>query len=147
MRTNVDKALRGIDDVQRRALRGAERGLAPEAGGVVSELRASGAYNDQSGATRAGSAAGVQGPTLDTLTPAVAQSKATVESFNPGHGHIEDIGNAGASVVLIATVASDYQQYLSGNAGGAHDALGPTMLLKAGALAAAAARGIAEELR
>ena len=146
MRTNIDKALKGVDALQGRALRGAETGLQGQTGAIVSDLRATGAHGDVTGATRAAYTAGVVGPTLDTLTGAVQSSAATVDSFNPGHSKVESVGNVGAEIALIATVASDYQEYLSGNVGGAHDALGPTMLQNAGRLAEAAAAGIRREL-
>lgn len=148
MKTTISDALNGLATIRERALRGAERGLATQEGGLVQELRATSAHGDQTGATRAGYSAGVVGPTLDTLSNAVRRGAADVARYNRGHEHVEAVGDRGAAeVVLILTCPTDYQKYLSGNNAGARDALGPTLKTQAGRLAAAAARGIAEELR
>jgi hypothetical protein len=147
MKTVTRDAIRGLRELERRAVRGAETGLAAQSGPLITALRATDAHGDVTGATRAGYTAGVVGPTLDTLSPAVTTAAAEVEARNPGHSHIEGAGERGAAeVVVIATCPTDYQRYLSGNNAGARDALGPTMQREAGRLTAAAAAGIRREL-
>jgi hypothetical protein len=147
MKTTIRDAVRGLRSLEDRAIRGAERGLAPLCGALVADLRATDAHGDVTGATRAGYTAGVQGPTLDTLSGAVATAAAEVERFNPGHSQVQDVGERGAAeVAVVLTCPTDYQHYLSGNSAGARDALGPTLTRNAGRLTQAAAAGIRQEL-
>jgi hypothetical protein len=147
MKTTIRDAVRGLRSLEGRAIRGAERGLAAQSGALVADLRATDAHGDVTGATRAGYTAGVQGPTLDTLSGAVATAAAEVERRNPGHSLVADVGERGAvEVAVVLTCPTDYQQYLSGNSAGARDALGPTLTRNAGRLTQAAAAGIRQEL-
>lgn len=147
MKVVIRDAIRGLRELEARAPRGAERRLAAQSGLLIADMRASTVHGDVTGATRAGYTAGVVGPTLDTLTPALQAAAAEVEARNPGHSQIQSVGERGAAeIAVVLTCPTDYQERLSGNNAGARDALGPTLARNAGRLAAAAAAGIREEL-
>lgn len=147
MRTDIAKALAGLRLLEQRAIVGAEAGLAGVAPGLAATLRATDVHNDETGATRAGYTAGVVGPGLNTLDPALSRAAAEVAARNPGRAQVASIGSVGAAeVVLIVTSPTNYQEYLSGNAGGARDALGPTLLSAAPSIATAIAAGIRKAL-
>jgi hypothetical protein len=132
--------MRRWDAIEREIVEAARRGLVSEAPNLAARARNTDVYDDQTGATRAGTFAEVAG-TDDHARRAAAE----VAARNPGHEHLESIAAGELTVVLSA--ATDYQQYLSIKNGGRHDALGPAMDQGATALHDAAMREIARVLR
>jgi len=135
-----------LDALAPRIVGGAVRGLIGAADELADAARGSGAYEDQSGATRAGTTAYVVGGNVDG-SGALARGAAEVAARNPGHEFVESIDGGGENeVVVVLTVPTDYADDLETKNAGAHAFIGPAMTSGVGALQAAALSGIAQEL-
>lgn len=145
MKTNVRGALKGLKQIRRLAVQGAEEGLQSQVGPTEGRLEATSRHGDATGATRAGYVAYVSGPTLDG-SGAVAAAAGRANDKNPGRGLSESIGDAGDAVVFIATSATDYIDTVITVRGGKMDALTGAVVGREGALLQAAASGIKRKL-
>lgn len=145
MKTDIRSALKGLQQVRRLAIQGAEEGLAGAAPAIQGRMESTTAHGDDTGATRSGYVAYVVGPSLDG-SGAVGVAAGRVEDLNPNRSHVENVGDAGGDVVLIATTPTDYAWDLISRAGGKFDAIGPAVVGEAGMLHAVVVNGIRRRL-
>lgn len=125
---------------------GAADGLRLGAHDLEAALLATSAYNNDTGATRAGTTAYVIGGGTDDSNR-LAAAAAEAEARNPGRSQATTAGTvADGTISVIATSATDYADHLETAGAGARAFLGPTMLQHAQNLTQAAADGIKRRL-
>lgn len=114
-------------------------GLAAGANDMQAAMRQTSAYNDDSGATRAGTVAYVVGPGATGAAELAAAVRA-VEAENPGHGATAGGALAG-DVGVVATIPTDYQRFLESERAGQNAVLAPALAAFADELTARVAEG------
>jgi hypothetical protein len=117
----------------------AARGLAVGAQAMQATMQQTTAYNDDTGATRAGTVAYVVTP-QDDGSAAVGDAVAAVEAENLGRS-ATGRGTLPGEIGVVATVPTDYQRHLEVMQAGAHAVLAPGLTAHADALTRHAAEG------
>lgn len=130
---------RFLDGFVAQALARAQAGLAAGAGDMQTAMRQTSAYNDDTGATRAGTVAYVVGPNTSGAAELGAAVSA-VERENPGHAATAG-GTLAGEVGVVATIPTDYQRYLESERAGQNAVLAPALAAFADELTARAAEG------
>lgn len=143
---DFDAILARLAEMERLAEQGAADGLRLGASGVQDALQATTAYNNDTGATRAGSVVYVVGEGVNDLDRVEAAAQAA-EALNPGHSQAAPAGTVeDGHIAVVATSATDYADHLETEQAGARAFLGPIMLVHAQNLTQAAADGIKRAL-
>jgi hypothetical protein len=117
----------------------ARAGLAAGAADMQTAMRQTSAYNDDSGATRAGTVAYVVGAG-STGAAELGAAVSAVERENPGHAATAG-GVLSGELGVVATIPTDYQQYLESERAGQNAVLAPALAAFADELTARAAEG------
>lgn len=143
---HLDALFLGLDQFDHLAIEGAVEGLRVGAQDLQDDLRATGAYTNQTGATRAGTVAYVIGPGYDG-SDLLEQAASEAEALNPGHSQATAAGDVpDDSIAVIATSATDYAKDVETAKAGERAFLGPGMLQHGQRLTQAAADGIRRRL-
>jgi hypothetical protein len=130
---------RFLDQFVAQATARAQAGLAAGARDMQTAMRQTSAYNDDSGATRAGTVAYVVGPGISGAAELAAAVRA-VEGENPGHSATAG-GTLAGDVGVVATIPTDYQRYLESERAGQNAVLAPALAAFADELTARVAEG------
>ena|SRR5689334_5686247 len=137
----------GMERLERQIREAGRRGLHDSIPLLESDAKASGAYNDQTGATRASTVAFIvtEG---DGGSDRAEAALAAGEALNPGHGTAEEItlDNLAETDYAILTAMMDYDKFLEIKNAGAHAVIEPAMTQQAGQVAARVFAAIRLEL-
>lgn len=133
---DIERGLREMEAFYRQR---AARGLRAGAADMQATMRATTVYNDDTGATRAGTVAYVVGDG-DSGASVLAEAVDAVEDKNPGSSATAPVTIDG-DLGVVATIPTDYQEELEFANQGDRAVLGPALDLFADTLTARAARG------
>lgn len=137
-----DDILRHLDDLPRRQIAGAVEGARVGAQTLQDAARETGTYQNQSGATRAGTVAYVVGGGYDG-SGLLHQAVAAAEQLNPGQTETHTAGTVGPDeIVVILTAATTYAGVLETRFAGQQAFIEPTMTAYANELTKGIAEGI-----
>lgn len=134
--TDIEQRLRAMEAFYRQR---AVRGLVGGAADMQQAMRQTTAYNDDTEATRAGTVAYVVTPDNDG-SAALGDAVADVEAKNPGHSATAR-GRLRGEIGVIATVPTDYQEYLERLRAGQNAVIAPTFGVYVDELTARIAEG------
>jgi hypothetical protein len=135
-----------LDTAEDRVTRGAHTGLEKGASVLEDAAKATAAYNDQTGATRAGTVAAVIS-TIDDGSGKLSSAQGAAEGLNPGHGQNNvSIGPSADAVVVALTSQTDYAIDLETEHAGRNAFIAPTMQQYSGQLDQFAAAGVKQEI-
>jgi hypothetical protein len=129
-----------VDGMRELYAQRARVGLTAGAAELQATMRQTTAYNDDTGATRAGTVAYVVGPG-ETGGAALAVAVAAVERENPGRSATARGSIGPGTLGVVATIPTDYQRHLEVERAGAHAVIGPAMEAHANDLTRHAAEG------
>ena len=143
---DFDAILKRLTELEHLVPEGAVEGLRLGAQDLQDDLQATGAYHNQTGATRAGTVAYVVGggySGVDRLHAAAGE----VEALNPGHSQATPAGDVPDDTIsVIATSATAYAKDVETARAGERAFLGPGMLQHGQRLTQAAVEGIRRKL-
>lgn len=142
---DIRSALAGLRRLPAEVQAGAIPALSGLAEDLQGELEATDVHGDVTGATRASYRAYVVHE-ADDGTNAAGGGAAAANALNPGHGVVARYGSIGDDVILVATVFTDYAEFLAADEAGARDAVGPLIARRGEAAAQEAAAGIKRRL-
>lgn len=135
-----DTMKQGLDTLAQRIDLAAREGLVDAVPTVEAHLKATTAYNNQTGATRASSIVFVEGAEGADVTDAIAQ----VVALNPGFEAAESMDTDPDAITVIATAYTEYTLDLHTDYGGQHAFLDDVLVGDAGYLADEAFAAIRE---
>jgi hypothetical protein len=140
--TDFSQIYAWLDTAESRITQGAHNGLTHGAGQLQAAAEQTAAYQDKTGATRAGTVAAV----ISTLDDGSGQLQAAAQAANeanPGHGeqHV-DLGPSEGQIAVVLTSQTDYAWVFAATHAGAHDWIGPTLDQHIPELNQAAADGV-----
>jgi gamma-glutamyl:cysteine ligase YbdK (ATP-grasp superfamily) len=138
-RLDLSAIERALDDLVAFYEARARRGLTAGAADMQAMMRQATAYNDDTGATRAGSVAYVVSR-QDSGGAALGDAVDAVEDKNPGESATAS-GTLRGDLGVVATVPTAYQRYLEVERAGENAVLGPALSAFADELTARAAEG------
>jgi hypothetical protein len=123
---DISRALASLRQLPAEVQAAAARALGGLGEDLQGELAGTDVHGDVTGATRASYRVYVVSE-LDDGTNAAADGAAAAEALNPGHGVVERHGTIGDDVILVASVFTDYAEFLATENAGAKDAVTPFM--------------------
>jgi hypothetical protein len=140
MSVDLSEVLDRLDAYEQWAMQRAARGLTAVAGEAEQAMQATLAHGDVTGATRAGYRAYVVSPGQSGAAE-IAAAVSDVEAKNPGHAATSSGRLGEASLGVVFTCPTDYQQNLEEEEAGKKAVLGPTWDAYRDECTARAARG------